>query len=66
MVSNNASTPAFDRRANRKQIAVPAVENEGETLMCNSEETCSSRDAAARLFEGAADQVTFVSKHFRV
>ena len=29
---------------------MPAVENEGESLMCNSEETCGSRDAAARQY----------------
>jgi len=47
MVSNDATTPAFHRRTNRQKIAVTSVENEGQSLMRDSEEARSSRHAAA-------------------
>ena len=37
MVTNDATTPAFDWRAGRKEIAVTSVENGREALMGNSE-----------------------------
>lgn len=66
MITDDASSSFLDWRTNRQEIAVTAVENEGEALVRNAEESCGSRDAAAGIFECFADQTAFIAEYFSV
>lgn len=47
MVTNDATTSLLNGRSDRQEIAVTAVENECESLVCYAEATSGSGDAAA-------------------
>lgn len=66
MITDDASSSFLDGCTNRQEITVTTVENEGEALVRNAEETCGSGDAPAGIFECFADQTAFIAEDFRV
>jgi hypothetical protein len=66
MVTNDATASLLNGRSDRQEVAVTAVENECESLVCNAEATSGSCDAAAGFLERFANQASFVAKHFSV
>jgi len=66
MVTNDAAASALHGRSNCLEIAVTAVQNEGESLVRYAEKTSGACDAAAGLFKGATNQVSFIAQYFSV
>ena len=66
MVTNDATTSLLNGRSDRQEIAVTAVENECESLVCNAEATSGSCDAAAGFLERFANETSFVAKYLSI
>jgi hypothetical protein len=63
MVADDASPAWLRRFSRRQQVLLPSIENEGESLMRNSEQPSSTCDATIGGIESALDQFTFVTQY---
>jgi len=63
MITDDAAPARFRGFTRRQQILLPSIENEGESLMGNSQQASGSGDAAVGGIKSAFDQFTFVVQH---
>src|SRR5258705_13450525 len=63
MVADDASPAWLRGFSRRQQVLLPSIENEGESLMGNSDQPSSPCDASIGSIKSALDQFTFVTQY---
>jgi hypothetical protein len=63
MIADNASPARLRRFPRWQQVLLPSIENEGESLMGNSEQASGSCDAAIGGVKSAFDQFTLITQY---